>query len=324
VFLCVCFNWNYLLPQLLLQVLALADKSQAELRRSIADLTKKCDDLLRHKRFLANQAAESSAFSAAAKRKKSRKSLQGGDGDEEVHGAGLGAVHGGEVEVHSEDEEAGEAGGEDDLECAVCRSAMSEELQVRVLVTQKVTQVSHLQTSPCTSRCCLRVCLDAGLAGNHPTNAHQRCLPWFLCLQVFPCGHYFCDGCAQQQLAAASPSCPYCRKHVTKAGVFRVSLAGSGAHDPEILPPEGAALRDIKVNASAVSLAKYVQRFVLGVLCVSGLAPAHLVCSLVSVAAGAPYVTSAGHQHQGQAGSAAAQAAAAYIHLGSWIPVIKM
>jgi hypothetical protein len=126
--------------QLLLQVLALADKSQAELRRSIADLTKKCDDLLRHKRFLANQAAESSAFSAAAKRNKSRKSQQGSDRDEqEVHGGGLGAVHSGEVEVHSEDEEAGEAGGEDDLECAVCRSAMSEELQVRALVTQKVT-----------------------------------------------------------------------------------------------------------------------------------------------------------------------------------------
>jgi hypothetical protein len=64
---------------------------------------------------------------------------------------------------------------------------------------------------------------------------------------VFPCGHYFCDACAQQQLAAASPSCPYCRKHVTKTGVFRVSLAGSGAHDPEVAPPEGAAVRDIKV-----------------------------------------------------------------------------
>jgi hypothetical protein len=133
--------------QLLLQVLALADTSQAELRRSIADLTKKCDDLLRHKRFLANQAAESSAFSAAAKRKNSRKSQQGGAGDEqEVDGGVLGAVQSGEVEVHSEDEEAGEAGGEDDLECAVCRSAMSEELQVRVLITQKVTQVTRLQT----------------------------------------------------------------------------------------------------------------------------------------------------------------------------------
>jgi formate-dependent nitrite reductase cytochrome c552 subunit len=109
-------------------VLALADKSQAELRRSIADLTKKCDDLLRHKRFLANQAAESSAFSAAAKRNKSRKSQQGDGGDAELHGA----VHSGEIEVHSEDEE---AGGEDDLECAVCRSAMSEELQVRVVIT---------------------------------------------------------------------------------------------------------------------------------------------------------------------------------------------
>jgi hypothetical protein len=68
-----------------------------------------------------------------------------------------------------------------------------------------------------------------------------------LCVQVFPCGHYFCDACAQQQLAAASPSCPYCRKHVTKSGVFRVSLAGSGAHDPEVAPPEGPAVRDIKV-----------------------------------------------------------------------------
>jgi hypothetical protein len=77
-------------------------------------------------------------------------------------------------------------------------------------------------------------------------NLNSACIAWFSA-QVFPCGHYFCDGCAQQQLAAASPSCPYCRKHVTKAGVFRVSLAGSGAHDPEICPPEGPAVRDIKV-----------------------------------------------------------------------------
>jgi hypothetical protein len=40
--------------------------------------------------------------------------------------------------------------------------------------------------------------------------------------------------------------------------VFRVSLAGSGAHDPEISPPEGAAVRDIKVTATAVMLASNV------------------------------------------------------------------
>jgi ABC-type multidrug transport system fused ATPase/permease subunit len=110
---------------LLLQALALADKTQSELRRSIAELTKKCDDLLRHKRFLANQAAESSAFSSAARRNSSRKSQQGADGDAEGHGAAAAGLG----EVHSEEEE--EDRGEDDLECAVCRSAMSEELQVR-------------------------------------------------------------------------------------------------------------------------------------------------------------------------------------------------
>lgn len=121
---------------LLLQVLALADKSQAELRRSIADLIKKCEDLLRHKRFLANQAAESSAFSAAAKRKDRGRSDAEADTHREVHGAaGAGAC-----EVHGEDgggeeEDNREGSGEDDLECAVCRSAMSEELQVRLLVT---------------------------------------------------------------------------------------------------------------------------------------------------------------------------------------------
>jgi hypothetical protein len=129
-----CTQMQALKPSLLLlQVLALADKSQAELRRSIADLTKKCDDLLRHKRFLANQAAESSTFSAAAKRKSSRRSEPGADTGGEVHGAagaGLG-------EVCSEGvKEENEGSGEDDLECAVCRSAMSEELQVRLLVTE--------------------------------------------------------------------------------------------------------------------------------------------------------------------------------------------
>jgi hypothetical protein len=102
-------------------------------------------------------------------------------------------------------------------------------------------------------RCCVCACLNWQLAHEPsvtlpPTHTNVACNCFSVRLQVFPCGHYFCDGCAQQQLAAASPSCPYCRKHVTKAGVFRVSLAGSGAHDPELSPPEGAAVRDIKVN----------------------------------------------------------------------------
>jgi hypothetical protein len=50
----------------------------------------------------------------------------------------------------------------------------------------------------------------------------------FLCVlhppppvQVFGCGHYYCDGCAQQALSVPKPTCPYCRKPITRSGAFR-------------------------------------------------------------------------------------------------------
>jgi hypothetical protein len=39
--------------------------------------------------------------------------------------------------------------------------------------------------------------------------------------QVFPCGHYFCDHCASQQLNVPQPACAYCRQRVSKTSVFR-------------------------------------------------------------------------------------------------------
>jgi hypothetical protein len=42
-----------------------------------------------------------------------------------------------------------------------------------------------------------------------------------LCRQVFGCGHYYCDDCAQQALSAPKPTCPYCRKAITRRNVFR-------------------------------------------------------------------------------------------------------
>lgn len=64
---------------------------------------------------------------------------------------------------------------------------------------------------------------------------------------MFSCGHYFCDSCAAVQLSQPNPTCAYCRGRVTKTGVFRVSLAGSGGHEPEVDPPEGQAVTHIKV-----------------------------------------------------------------------------
>lgn len=86
------------------QALAHGDKSLSELARASADATKKCDELARHKRFLDNQAVESRVLAdAAAKRKKLSSAADGGEG--------------------------GDEDGEGDVECAVCKSPMSEELQ---------------------------------------------------------------------------------------------------------------------------------------------------------------------------------------------------
>eukprot|EP00878_Enallax_costatus_P004389 GHUV01004626.1.p1 GENE.GHUV01004626.1~~GHUV01004626.1.p1 ORF type:complete len:398 (+),score=170.97 GHUV01004626.1:180-1196(+) len=82
-------------------------------------------------------------------------------------------------------------------------------------------------------------------------------------LQVFPCGHYFCDGCAAVQLAQPSPSCPYCRTRLTKSGVFRVSLAGSGAHEAEVDPPEGRHITEIKVTGKWMTKLEALLRRVL-------------------------------------------------------------
>lgn len=74
-------------------------------------------------------------------------------------------------------------------------------------------------------------------------------------IQVFPCGHFFCDDCSTQTLATAAPACPYCRCKVTAGQVFRVVLAVAGggggcSHDPEVDPPEGQELRTVKVCGS--------------------------------------------------------------------------
>jgi hypothetical protein len=50
------------------------------------------------------------------------------------------------------------------------------------------------------------------------TNMHVLAV-WLL--QVFACGHYYCDDCAQQALSVPKPTCPYCRKAITRTGVFR-------------------------------------------------------------------------------------------------------
>jgi hypothetical protein len=105
------------LPTQLSQALAHADKSLSELARAAAEATKKCDEIARHKRFLDNQAVESRAFADAAKRKQqaaaaaAAAAAEGGEG-------GAAAAAAAEVEEEGE------------VECAVCRSPMSEELQV--------------------------------------------------------------------------------------------------------------------------------------------------------------------------------------------------
>lgn len=118
-------------------MLQLADKSEPELRKSVSELIKKCDELLRHKRFLANQAAESTHLAQLGRKR--RRSPAGQDGDPD----------------HLRDGDGDQAGGEGDdetddlLECAVCRSAMSDELQVGwilnavVLHDRRCTAVVH-------------------------------------------------------------------------------------------------------------------------------------------------------------------------------------
>lgn len=110
-----------LLSPTLPQALAHADKSLSELTRAAAEATKKCDEIARHKRFLDNQAVESRAFADAAKRKQQAAAAAAVEGGEGGAGVGGGAA-------------AAEAEEEGEVECAVCRSPMSEELQVGVLV----------------------------------------------------------------------------------------------------------------------------------------------------------------------------------------------
>ncbi|KAG1672797.1 hypothetical protein FOA52_002785 [Chlamydomonas sp. UWO 241] len=82
--------------------------------------------------------------------------------------------------------------------------------------------------------------------------------------QVYPCGHYFCSLCSDQLLKAPHPECPMCRRGVSRAHVFRVTIAPSGSgpgpaasglgaaasHDPEVDPPEGPSLRRVRVFGS--------------------------------------------------------------------------
>lgn len=102
------------------QALALAEKSLSELSRAAAEVTKKCDELARHKRFLDNQATESKVLADAAKRKKAAAAAAAAVAAAERAGA-----DGDGGDEAAADEEEGE------VECAVCRNPMSEELQVR-------------------------------------------------------------------------------------------------------------------------------------------------------------------------------------------------
>lgn len=109
--------WFYLLLLCVAQVLSLSEKDVTDLRKSVSELTKKCDELLRHKRFLANQAADSTHFGKASKHKQEKSTAVTVEGLSPAAGAaGAGA--------DGDDDNA------DDLECAVCRSTMSDELQV--------------------------------------------------------------------------------------------------------------------------------------------------------------------------------------------------
>jgi len=110
-----------------LQLAAASDQTVPELRKSVTELTKKCDDLARHKRFLAHQVAESSTFGAGPAHKPSNQQQQ-----QQQQQADSAAVAG------DDDSGPGAAGAAEDgsgegVECAVCRSTMSDQLQVRLL-----------------------------------------------------------------------------------------------------------------------------------------------------------------------------------------------
>jgi hypothetical protein len=112
--------------RLFLQLVSASDHTVPELRKSVTELTKKCDDLARHKRFLAHQVAESSTFGAGPANKPSNQQQQ------QQQQADSAAVAG------DDDSGAGAAGAAEDsagegVECAVCRSTMSDQLQVRLL-----------------------------------------------------------------------------------------------------------------------------------------------------------------------------------------------
>ncbi len=52
-------------------------------------------------------------------------------------------------------------------------------------------------------------------------------MPCGCCLQVFPCGHDFCPGCARRLFDEFKGVCPVCRgARVKQSQVFRVAVQG--------------------------------------------------------------------------------------------------
>jgi hypothetical protein len=137
------------------------------------DIIRKCDDLSRNRRFLDNQASESAALvSEAAARKKAAAAAaaakaaaaapagDGSGGASSANRSAAASAAGDAWAAFNDGADADDAAGGPD--CAVCRSPMSEELQVRLCLhgavfvwccTASCTRCARLtpqHTSACT------------------------------------------------------------------------------------------------------------------------------------------------------------------------------